>query len=85
MLRASGCAVPEYMLQMPKASKNLKRKLAKAPVKRKAVGGGGRDLIKEAGKKKKQMIEASKRRKEAAKEGKKGGKEGKAEKMDESD
>lgn len=77
MLRASGCDVPAYMLQMPKASKNLKRKLAKAPVKRKAVGGGGRDLAKEAARKKKQMIEASKRRKETAAKG-----DGK---MDESD
>lgn len=73
------------MLQMPKASKNLKRKLAKAPVKRKAVGGGGRDLIKEAGKKKKQMIEASKRRKEKMAKGEKGEKGGKGEKMDQSD
>ncbi|TXT04230.1 hypothetical protein VHUM_04228 [Vanrija humicola] len=63
VLRASGCPVPEYALSMPKPSKNLKRKLAKAPVKRKAVGGGGRDVAKEMGKKKREMIEASKRRK----------------------
>ncbi|ODN74523.1 ATP-dependent RNA helicase ROK1 [Cryptococcus amylolentus CBS 6039] len=63
VLRTSGCPVPEYMLEMKKPSKNEKRKLAKAPVKRKAVGGGGRDLEKEAGKKRKAMVEASKRRK----------------------
>ncbi|ODO01500.1 ATP-dependent RNA helicase ROK1 [Cryptococcus amylolentus CBS 6273] len=63
VLRSSGCPVPEYMLEMKKPSKNEKRKLAKAPVKRKAVGGGGRDLEKEAGKKRKAMVEASKRRK----------------------
>ncbi|WVQ75579.1 ATP-dependent RNA helicase ROK1 [Cryptococcus sp. DSM 104548] len=63
VLRSSGCHVPDYMLDMKKPSKNDKRKLAKAPVKRKAVGGGGRDLEKEAGKKRKAMVEASKRRK----------------------
>ncbi|KAK8861202.1 ATP-dependent RNA helicase ROK1 [Kwoniella newhampshirensis] len=62
VMRSSGCAVPEYMLDMKKPTKNEKRQLARAPVKRKAVGGGGRDLVKEEGKKRKQMVEGSKRR-----------------------
>ncbi|CAK9783418.1 ATP-dependent RNA helicase ROK1 [Cutaneotrichosporon oleaginosum] len=63
VLRASGCPVPEYMLQLKKPSKNQKRKLAKAPVERKAVGGGGRDVAAENAKRKRAMIEGSKRRK----------------------
>ncbi|WVQ79006.1 ATP-dependent RNA helicase ROK1 [Cryptococcus sp. DSM 104549] len=63
VLRASGCPVPEYMLELKKPSKNEKRNLAKAPVKRKAIGGGGRDIGREQGRKRKQMVEASKRRK----------------------
>ncbi|WVQ96345.1 ATP-dependent RNA helicase ROK1 [Kwoniella sp. CBS 9459] len=63
VLRSSGCPVPEYMLDMRPPTKNQKRQLAKAPVKRKSVGGGGRDIGREKGKKKKEMIEASKRRK----------------------
>lgn len=51
------------MLAMPKPSKNLKRQLAKAPVKRKAVGGGGRDVAVEKARRKKSMVEGSKRRK----------------------
>jgi len=74
VLNASGCPVPEYALAMPKPSKNLKRQLAKAPVKRKAVGGGGRDVAREMAKKKRQMVEASKRRKDKGK--------GKQDKMD---
>ncbi|WWD16909.1 ATP-dependent RNA helicase ROK1 [Kwoniella shandongensis] len=62
VMRSSGCAVPEYMLDMKKPTKNEKRQLAKAPVKRKAVGGGGRDLVKEEGRKRRQMVEGSKRR-----------------------
>ncbi|WVN89975.1 ATP-dependent RNA helicase ROK1 [Cryptococcus depauperatus CBS 7841] len=62
ILRSSGCPVPEYMLELKKPTKNEKRKLAKAPPKRKAVGGGGRDLNREAGKKRRDMIEASKKR-----------------------
>lgn len=62
VLRASGCPVPEYMLALKKPSKNMKRKLAKAPVERKAVGGGGRDVAHENAKRKRQMIEGSKRR-----------------------
>lgn len=69
VLRSSGCPVPEYMLDMKKPTKNEKKKLAKAPPKRKAVGGGGRDLNREAGKKKKQMVEASKKRKMLGKGG----------------
>jgi ATP-dependent RNA helicase DDX52/ROK1 len=64
VLNASGCPVPEYALSMPKPSKNLKRQLAKAPVKRKAVGGGGRDVAVEQAKRRRQMVDASKRRKE---------------------
>ena len=63
VLRASGCAVPQYMLDLPKPSKNAKRQLAKAPVKRKEVGGGGRDFAREKARKKKEMVEGSKRRK----------------------
>lgn len=54
--------MPEYMLNMPKPSKNTKRNLAKAPPKRKQVGGGGRDVGKEQGRKKRQMIDASRRK-----------------------
>lgn len=53
------------MLEMKKPSKNLKRFRAKIPVARKEVGGGGRDLGKERGKRKRDMIEGSKRRKVA--------------------
>ncbi len=67
VLRASGCPVPEYMLQLKKPSKNQKRKLAKAPVERKHVGGGGRDVAAENAKRKRAMIEGSKRRKLADK------------------
>ncbi|WWC65516.1 ATP-dependent RNA helicase ROK1 [Kwoniella dejecticola CBS 10117] len=62
VLRSSGCPVPDYMLDMKKPTKNQKRNLAKAPIKRKAVGGGGRDVARENGRKRKQMVEASKRR-----------------------
>ncbi|GMK56453.1 hypothetical protein CspeluHIS016_0302930 [Cutaneotrichosporon spelunceum] len=62
VLRASGCPVPEYMLQLKKPSKNQKRKLSKVPVERKAVGGGGRDVAAENAKRKRAMIEGSKRR-----------------------
>ncbi|WWC95232.1 ATP-dependent RNA helicase ROK1 [Kwoniella sp. B9012] len=63
VLRSSGCPVPEYMLDMKKPTKNQKRSLAKAPIKRKAIGGGGRDVGREEGRKKQMMKEASKRRK----------------------
>ncbi|KAK4688176.1 ATP-dependent RNA helicase DDX52/ROK1, partial [Tremellales sp. Uapishka_1] len=64
VLTASGCKVPEYMLDLPKPSKNQRQQLAKAPLKRKEVGGGGRDIGKEEGKRKKAMKEGSQRRKE---------------------
>lgn len=51
------------MLSIPNPSKNTKRKLAKAPPKRKQVGGGGRDVGKEEGRKRRDMIDASRRRK----------------------
>lgn len=76
VLRASGCPVPEYMLALKKPTKNMKRKLAKAPVERKAVGGGGRDVGHENAKRKRQMIEGSKRRKVKGGEKGKGKKEG---------
>lgn len=57
-------------MEMKKPSKNLKRFRAKVPVKRKEVGGGGRDVARERGKKRREMVEASKRRK--VKEGKAG-------------
>ncbi|WRT69353.1 ATP-dependent RNA helicase ROK1 [Kwoniella shivajii] len=63
VLRSSGCPVPEYMMDMKKPTKNQKRDLAKAPIKRKAVGGGGRDVAREKGQKRKDMVEGSKRRK----------------------
>lgn len=65
VLVSSGCPVPQYMLDLPAPNKNLKRHLAKAPVKRKVVGGGGRDLGKEERKKKGEMVRGSKRRKAA--------------------
>lgn len=55
------------MLAMPKPGKNAKRQLAKAPVKRKRVGGGGRDVQQEEAKKRKAMVKASKARREAGK------------------
>ncbi|WWC93164.1 ATP-dependent RNA helicase ROK1 [Kwoniella dendrophila CBS 6074] len=63
VLRSSGCFVPEYMLDLKKPTKNQKKNLAKAPIKRKSIGGGGRDVAKEKGQKRKQMVEASKKRK----------------------
>ena len=62
VLRASGCPVPSYMLDLPKPNKNLKRKIAKIPIKRKEVGGGGRDVERELGRRRREMIEGSKRR-----------------------
>lgn len=50
-------------MEMKKPSKNLKKFRAQVPVKRKEVGGGGRDVAKEMGKKRRDMVEASKRRK----------------------
>lgn len=58
------------MLDLQPPSKNTKRQLAKAPPKRKAVGGGGRDVGKEDGKKRREMKDGSKRRK--MKDGKNG-------------
>lgn len=55
--------MPQYMLDMPKPSKNLKKNLARAPLKRKHVGGGGRDVGREMQRKKREMIKGSKRRK----------------------
>ena len=48
---------------MRKANKNEKRRVAKIPMKRGKVGEGGRDVGKEQGRKREEMIEASKRRK----------------------
>lgn len=62
VLRASGCPVPQYMLVLPKPNKNGKRKIAKVPVERKDVGGGGRDVGRELGKRRKEMAAGSKRR-----------------------
>ena len=53
------------MLDLPKVSKNLKKHRAKAPVKRKKVGGGGRDLAGEERRKRGEMVRGSKRRKGA--------------------
>lgn len=58
--------MPEYMLEMKKPSKNLKKFRAQVPVKRKEIGGGGRDVGRERSRKKRDMILASKRRKEKA-------------------
>jgi ATP-dependent RNA helicase DDX52/ROK1 len=66
VLRASGCYVPEYMLEMKKPSRNLKKFRAQVPVKRKEIGGGGRDVERERSRKKRDMILASKRRKAKA-------------------
>ncbi|ORX36219.1 P-loop containing nucleoside triphosphate hydrolase protein [Kockovaella imperatae] len=63
VLRASGCQVPEWMLELKKPGKNEKHKVARAPVKRARVGEGGRDVGRELVKRKRDMIEAGKRRK----------------------
>jgi ATP-dependent RNA helicase DDX52/ROK1 len=62
VLQASGCPVPAYMLSLAPPSKNTKKNLAKAPPKRKNVGGGGRDVGKEEGRRKRAMIDASRAR-----------------------
>ncbi|KAL7421470.1 RNA-dependent ATPase rok1 [Cryptotrichosporon argae] len=66
VLAASGCAVPAYALALPRPSKNLKKQLRHAPVKRKAVGGGGRDVGKEQAARKRAMREAGRRKKSTA-------------------
>lgn len=38
LLKVSGCSVPEWILEMPKPKKELKKKLEKHPVKRLPVG-----------------------------------------------
>jgi ATP-dependent RNA helicase DDX52/ROK1 len=50
-------------LNLPKPSKTLKRKLAKRAIERKKVGGGGRDVGLENKKRRRDMIDASKRKK----------------------
>lgn len=62
--------MPQYILDLPNPSKNTRKNLARAPVKRKNVGGGGRDLAREERRKQGEMKEGSKRRK--GKGGKKG-------------
>ncbi len=51
------------MLDLPKPNKNMKRKVAKVPVERKEVGGGGRDVSKELARRRKDMVSGSKKRK----------------------
>lgn len=77
VLQASGCPVPAYMLSLAPPSKNTKKNLAKAPPKRKNVGGGGRDVGKEEGRRKRAMIDASRARARGARQG--DGEAGKAE------
>jgi ATP-dependent RNA helicase DDX52/ROK1 len=64
VLKQSNCAVPDYILALPKPSRMKKRMLKKKPVERKAVGiVAGRGIGKGDAVKRKQMIDASKRRK----------------------
>jgi ATP-dependent RNA helicase DDX52/ROK1 len=65
VLRASGCPVPQYTLDLPKPSKTMKRRVARVPVERKEVSGGGRDVGREMGRRRREMVEGSKRRKGA--------------------
>jgi len=50
------------MLNLPNPSKNTKKMVARAPPKRKAVGGGGRDVGKEEGRRFRGMVEGSRKR-----------------------
>ncbi|KAG8921593.1 RNA-dependent ATPase rok1 [Tulasnella sp. 418] len=62
--------IPEWMLKLPKPSKMKKRQLLKKPVERKSVGVvAGRNVGKKEAIRKRQMIEASKRRKAQVKGG----------------
>ncbi|ORY26051.1 P-loop containing nucleoside triphosphate hydrolase protein [Naematelia encephala] len=63
IMRASGCEVPGYMLELSKPSKQMKKNLSKAPIKRKSVGGGGRDVAKERARKRRDMVNGTLRRK----------------------
>lgn len=50
------------MLNLSNPSKNTKKNIARAPPKRKAVGGGGRDVGKEEGRRFRGMVEGSRKR-----------------------
>jgi len=50
------------MLNLPNPSKNTKKNIARAPPKRKAVGGGGRDVGKEEGRRFRGMVEGSRKK-----------------------
>ena len=64
MVHASGWPVPSWMLSLPKPSKLKRRQLKKAPVERKSVGiVAGRGVGKGDAVRKREMIQASKRRK----------------------
>ena len=64
MVHASGWPVPSWMLSLPKPSKLKRRQLKKAPVDRKSIGiVAGRGVGKGEAVRKREMIQASKRRK----------------------
>lgn len=52
VMRSSGCIVEPWMLELPKASKNLRKERRKRPVARKDVGGKSQDYARQTAKKK---------------------------------
>ncbi|WFD29296.1 RNA helicase [Malassezia sp. CBS 17886] len=68
VMRQSGCDVPPWMLQLPKPSKMMRKKLRQSPVVRRDVraAAGGSSLGRRLANKKRDMVTASKRRKERA-------------------
>ncbi|KNC96605.1 RNA-dependent ATPase ROK1 [Spizellomyces punctatus DAOM BR117] len=63
VMRDSGCDVPEWMLTMKNPSKNVKKNLKRKPVDRDAIKTVSKFDEKKA-KKKREMVEASKKRKQ---------------------
>lgn len=64
VLKQSGSSIPEWMLALPKPSKMKRRALKKKPLERKSVGViAGRGIGKGEAVRKREMKEASKRRK----------------------
>lgn len=69
VMRRSGCDVPEWMLQLKNPSQKQKKKLKKAPIERQDVkiAAGNSIAGSKDSRKKKEMVQASQRRKQAAK------------------
>lgn len=65
VMRQSGCDVPEWMTQLPKPSKMLKKKLRSRPVSRQDVraASGSSSLGRRLANRQRDMVQASKRRK----------------------